>query len=70
MGVGFEDHVEMAGERLGKDAAYILDSSKARQTLSWTDTVELDAGMDETIAWIDDNLAELSQQPLQYVHKK
>ena len=40
------------GERLGKDAAYILDSDKARQKLGWQDTVDLGAGIEETIAWV------------------
>jgi dTDP-glucose 4,6-dehydratase len=70
LGVAFEDCVEIVGERLGKDAAYILDSGKARQSLGWTDTVDLDAGLDETIRWVDNHLEELRVQPMDYVHKK
>ena len=70
LGVSFADHVEIVGERLGKDAAYILDSSKARETLGWKDAVDLDAGIDETIAWVDQNLDELRNQPYEYVHKR
>jgi dTDP-glucose 4,6-dehydratase len=70
LGVRFADHVEMVGERRGKDAAYILDSSKARESLGWKDTVGLDEGIDEVIAWVDRNLDELKRQPLEYVHKK
>ena len=70
LGVSFEEHVAIAGERLGKDAAYILDSSKARDTLGWNDTVDLDAGIDETIAWVDQNLDELRNQPLEYIRKQ
>lgn len=66
----FDDHVEIVGERLGKDAAYILDSSRARETLGWNDTVDLDAGIDETVAWVDKNLDELQNQPHEYVHRK
>jgi dTDP-glucose 4,6-dehydratase len=69
LGVRFEDHVEVAGERLGKDAAYMLDSSKLRETLGWRDRVSLDAGLDECIAWVKANLEDLRKQPLGYVHK-
>jgi len=68
--VKFDDHVDIVGERLGKDAAYILDSSKARDTLDWQDTITLDAGLDESIAWVDKNLDILREQPLDYIHKK
>jgi dTDP-glucose 4,6-dehydratase len=67
--VAFEDHVEVAGERLGKDAAYLLDSSKLRTTLGWKDEVGLDAGLDECIAWVQSNLDDLRRQPFDYVHK-
>jgi dTDP-glucose 4,6-dehydratase len=70
LGASFENNVEIVGERLGKDAAYILDSAKARDELGWKDTVDLDAGIDETIAWVDGNLDDLRQQPLDYIHKK
>ena len=67
--VRFADNVEIVGDRLGKDAAYMLDSSKLRKTLGWTDRVSLDQGLDECIAWVKQNLAELRKQPLDYVHK-
>ena len=70
LGVRFQDHVEIVGERLGKDAAYILNSSKVRDELGWKDIVSLDTGIDETIAWVDANLDNLRQQPLDYIHKK
>jgi dTDP-glucose 4,6-dehydratase len=69
LGVEFKDHVEVTGERPGKDAAYLLDSAKARQTLSWKDAVDLDEGLDETIAWVERNLEALKQQPIDYIHK-
>jgi dTDP-glucose 4,6-dehydratase len=69
LGVAFEDHVEVVGERLGKDAAYMLDSTKLRQTLGWRDQVSLDAGLDECIGWVKSNLDELQRQPFDYIHK-
>lgn len=69
MGVAFEVSVEVIGERLGKDAAYRLDSSKIREALDWSDRTTLDQGLDQCIAWVDDNLDVLKTQELDYVHK-
>lgn len=69
MGVMFEDVAEVVGDRPGKDAAYLLDSTKAREELGWTDSVSLDEGIDETIAWVKANLMELKQAPQDYIHK-
>lgn len=69
MHVAFEDAVEIVDDRPGKDAAYLLDSSKARTELDWADTETLDAGIDECIAWMDRDLAEILSQPQDYIHK-
>jgi dTDP-glucose 4,6-dehydratase len=69
MGVDLEQVTEDVGDRPGKDSAYLLDSSKARQTLGWTDTIELEKGIDETIAWVSENLKELQKRPFDYIHK-
>ncbi len=69
MSVSFEDHVEVVGERLGKDSAYLLDSTKAKETLGWKDRISLKEGIEETIGWVKDNLAELKKQPFEYIHK-
>ena len=65
----FEDCVEVVGERMGKDAAYMLDSTKLRQTLGWKDHVSLDEGLDDCIAWVRRDLEQLKLQPFDYVHK-
>jgi dTDP-glucose 4,6-dehydratase len=70
MNAQFDSVVDVVGERLGKDAAYILDSKKARKALGWKDTIDLDSGLDETILWLRQNLKELREQPTGYVHKK
>lgn len=69
MRVSFEDNIETAVERPGKDAAYLLDSAKAREILHWEDRIGLEQGIDQTIAWVKDNLDLLVKQPLSYVHK-
>lgn len=69
MGVDFAQAVEMSEDRLGKDAAYLLDSGKLRAETGWRDRVGLEAGIDECIAWIDRHFDTLQKQPLDYVHK-
>jgi dTDP-glucose 4,6-dehydratase len=69
LGADFSRSVEVVGERLGKDAAYMLNSTKLRETLGWRDEVSLDPGRDECIAWVRSNLDALKAQPFDYVHK-
>jgi dTDP-glucose 4,6-dehydratase len=69
LGVSFEDSVEVVGDRLGKDAAYLLDSTKLRTELDWADKISLEQGVDDTIAWVRDNLDVLKTQPIDYIHK-
>ena len=69
LGAGFDEHVEVVGERLGKDAAYLLDSTKVRGELGWSDRITLDQGIDECIQWVKDNFDELKNQPYDYIHK-
>jgi dTDP-glucose 4,6-dehydratase len=69
MGADFNKVVEVVGDRPGKDAAYLLDSTKGREELGWTDRVSFEQGLDETIAWVEKNLDALKQQPFDYIHK-
>jgi dTDP-glucose 4,6-dehydratase len=69
MGVSFADHVEVSEERLGKDAAYLLDSTKIRETLGWRESISLEQGLDEVVAWVNRYFSELRTQSLEYVHK-
>lgn len=69
LGTSFDKNVEIVGERLGKDAAYLLDSSSAREKLQWRDKINLEQGIEETIAWVRDNLEEIQKQPFDYIHK-
>jgi dTDP-glucose 4,6-dehydratase len=69
LGKRFEDCVEVVGERLGKDAAYMLDSTKLRDTLGWKDSISLERGLEECIGWVRDNLDDLRLQPFDYAHK-
>ena len=69
LGVRFEDHAEVVGERLGKDAAYQLDSTKLRTELGWQYRVSLDQGIDQCIDWVKANLEALKSQTFDYIHK-
>jgi len=65
----FDENVEIVGERLGKDAAYHLDSTKIRDELGWSDKISLDQGIEDSIKWASDNFDELQKQPFNYIHK-
>lgn len=67
--VDFDDHVEVVGDRLGKDSAYHLDSAKLRGELGWSDTIDLDQGLDACIAWVQAHLDRLKDCAFDYVHQ-
>jgi dTDP-glucose 4,6-dehydratase len=67
--VDFGAVVEESGERLGKDHSYLLDSTSMREAFGWSDQVSLDAGLSETLAWVDDHLDHLNSLPWTYQHK-
>lgn len=69
LGARFEDCVEVTGERLGKDAAYRLDSGKIRRELGWSDSIGLEQGIEESVAWVDRFIDDLRALPMQYAHK-
>ncbi len=69
MNADFEKVAEVTDDRPGKDAAYQLDSTRARRELAWSDTVSLEAGISETIKWIDEHFDEIRTQPFDYIHK-
>jgi dTDP-glucose 4,6-dehydratase len=70
LGVNISDYIEIATERLGKDHTYMLDSTKIRRELNWSDKISIDDGIDKTILWIKDNFEVLSKLSTEYMHKK
>lgn len=68
-GTTFTELAIVSEDRLGKDQAYLLDSGKIRKDLGWMDTVNLDTGLKETLAWVDGNLNVLKKLPADYIHK-
>ena len=69
MNADFSRVAQITEDRPGKDAAYTLDSAKARRTLGWQDTVALEDGVRATIAWAEAHLDEIRRQPPDYIHK-
>lgn len=69
-GADFSSLVELAPERPGKDATYMLDSTLLKEELDWQPTINLSEGLRDTLSWIDANLKALSQAPDAYVHRE
>lgn len=69
IGAPFENHVEVVGERMGKDSAYLLDSTKLRAELDWKDHIALEQGLDQCITWVRDNFDALKSEHCDYIHK-
>lgn len=69
MGHNFESSTEAVGDRLGQDAAYILDSSRAREEFCWHPKVSLDEGICDVIEWVEDNWEQVQKESLEYYHR-
>jgi dTDP-glucose 4,6-dehydratase len=70
LSIEFEDLINEAPDRAGKDFAYKLLSNKIRDELGWADTIPLETGIDQTITWIKDNIELLEKLPMEYKHKR
>lgn len=69
MGRDFEASTVTVGERLGQDAAYLIDSSRAREAFGWSPKISLGDGLAGAITWIEDNWNQIQKESLEYVHK-
>ena len=69
LGVAFEDAVEVAPDRPGKDQAYLMDASHAASRLGWQPTFSLREGIRDTIAWVRRHREDFADLPWEYVHK-
>ncbi len=70
LGRDFEKATMAVGERLGQDAAYVIDSTKARKELGWLPQISLEEGLVGVVKWVEENWQEIQNQPLQYLHKE
>lgn len=70
MGRDFEKSTIIVEERLGQDAAYVIDSTRARNELGWKPEVDIRNGIREVVAWINDRWTDVEKAPLEYEHQK
>jgi dTDP-glucose 4,6-dehydratase len=70
LGVDFNAAAEAVAERPGQDAAYIIDSAKARKKFGWQPRISYEEGLAEVIDWVQGNWEEIQKQSLTYDHKK
>ena len=68
-GRSFDEVAEITAERLGQDARYTLDCTKAQRELGWVPQIPFDEGLREVMTWIDGAWETMAQEPLVYVHK-
>ena len=68
LGKRLEDVSRDVGERPGQDAAYVIDSTRARTELSWRPTISFAAGSDEVVTWVEQGWPEICKQSLTYNH--
>ncbi len=69
MGKSFAACTEAVAERPGQDAAYVIDSTRARTQFGWAPRISYEEGLGEVIDWVRDNEPELRGQSLAYEHK-
>lgn len=69
LNVDFASATEMVAERPGQDAAYVIDSTKARQAFNWRPSVDINTGLNEVVQWVNTNWTAISALPLSYQHR-
>ena len=69
MDVCFEDCVDIVDERPGQDAAYVIDSTKAREAFGWQPQISLEEGLSDVVDWVESNWDTIREQELEYIHK-
>ena len=69
MNKDFKNSVMLVNENFGQDYSYVLNSTKIRKALNWSEKYNLKQGINETIKWIDDNWKDIVKMPHNYIHK-
>lgn len=70
VGKNFSECTETVEERPGQDAAYVIDSTKARKELGWAPEIGIKKGLEEVLAWVDEYWTEINNHSLSYDHKR
>ena len=68
LGKPFEQAARAVDERPGQDAAYVIDSTKARTELGWKPTIGLEEGLTDVVQWVNDYWPQIQTQTLEYKH--
>lgn len=61
--------VKVVEERLGQDARYTLDCTKAKEELGWAPQITFKQGLQEIKDWIEKKWLDIKNEPLVYIHK-
>lgn len=69
MGRSFDEVAMTVGERLGQDARYLLDCTKARRELGWSPQIAFEDGLRDVVDWIEDCWPAIADEPLVYLHQ-
>jgi len=69
LGKRFEDVTDIVDERPGQDAAYVIDSARARTELGWRPEVSFEQGTSDVVKWVEEYWDEIADQPLEYQHR-
>jgi dTDP-glucose 4,6-dehydratase len=69
LGRDFGEATTVVDERPGQDAAYVIDSTRARTELGWLPQIGMEEGLAEVVSWADDYWEETAALPLEYQHK-
>lgn len=67
MGRDFEASTVSVGERLGQDAAYVIDSSKARTEFGWSPKISIEEGLTGVVSWIENDWNQIEKQTSEYI---
>lgn len=68
MGKRLEDVAETVEERPGQDAAYVIDSTVARNKFGWRPKIGFQEGLKDVVTWVDKYWDEIKSQSLGYEH--
>lgn len=69
LGMTLAELVAVVEERLGQDAAYVIDSTRCRSELGWRPQITLPEGIEDVVRWVEENWTDIEKLPLEYQHR-
>ncbi|MDX2227604.1 MAG: GDP-mannose 4,6-dehydratase, partial [Verrucomicrobiae bacterium] len=67
-GKSFSSVCTVGEERPGQDAAYVINSQKARTELGWHPVIGLGEGIPQVVRWVEKHWDEIQKSSLEYIH--